>query len=67
MAGSTARLSLWRIAGADRNLSARERVRRMNVPAPSIVQASVRKGFSSLSDLLFIPTESPHLRKLCRH
>ena len=56
MAGSTARLSLQRIAGVNRNLYARVPVRPMKGPAPSIELASARKGFSSLSD----PDEYSH-------
>jgi len=46
MAGFTARLLLRRIAGADRNPSARVPVKPMNGPAPSIAQDFVHKGFS---------------------
>jgi hypothetical protein len=50
MAGFTVRLLLRRIAGADRNLSARVPVKPMNGPAPSIAQDFVLKGFSFTPD-----------------
>lgn len=48
MAGSIDLLLLLRIAGADRNLCAKEGVRQMKCPVPSIERASARMEVDGL-------------------